>query len=310
MKECLEINTKEATVLTNESGETLIRKIDFEGIRLLYGKLKFIKPVPVLVYNESPYIEMYFSLAGSLNIYFSESFEESFIATGCHNIYYIPVSGFYINPPILEEENISVQIQFTEDYFKRFIPEGDSLFHEFIRKIGKGEFSAINKTALQITTEMFTILNDIVHCEKEGILKQLFIETNVLKLLFLQFEQYGLANAIVNKTSVKLYDVEKINLVKDLLDNNISYAHSMGELCRKSGLNDFKLKKGFKELFGVTVFGYLHELRMEKAKDMLNNTIKPIVEIAEYCGYSYVQSFSTAFRKRYGITPEKFRKSK
>jgi AraC-like DNA-binding protein len=262
------------------------------------------------VHNESPYIEMYFSLAGSRDIYILENFERSFITAGCHNLYYIPVSGFYIKPPIDEEENISVQIQFTEDYFKRFLPTGHSLFSEFVKKINKKEFSSISKTALPITTEMFIILNDIVHCEKEGILKQLFIETNVLKLLLLQFEQYGLSATAKEKPSVKLYDVEKLNIVKSLLDQDISYPHSMGELCRKSGLNDFKLKKGFKELFGVTVFGYLHELRMEKAKELLNDNLKPIVEIAEYCGYTYVQSFSTAFRRRYGITPEKFRKKK
>jgi AraC-like DNA-binding protein len=161
---------------------------------------------------------------------------------------------------------------------------------------------------LRITGEMYSILNDVVQCEKEGIIRQLFIETSVLKLLLLQFEQCGAVTKINEGNAVKPYDVEKYDLVKKLLEDNIAYSHSLGELSRKSGLNDFKLKKGFKELYGTTVFGYLHDLRMAKAQEMLRETERPVAEIAECCGYAYVQSFSTAFKNRYGITPEKYRK--
>lgn len=294
--------------LSGSFGETFIKKIDFSGVRLLYGKLKFIRPVPVQVINDSPYIEMYFSLAGSRDVYFTQSSHRSSVGAGYHNLFYIPDSNFYIEPSATEEESISVQIQFTEAYFRRFMPEEHSLLSAFLKKMDDKEFSVLSFGHLRITGEMYAILNDIVQCEKEGIIRQLYIETNVLKLLLLQFEQCGAVTGINEGNGVKQYDIEKYDLVKKLLEDNIAYGHSLGELSRKSGLNDFKLKKGFKELYGTTVFGYLHELRMTKAKEILRESERSVAEIAECCGYAYVQSFSTAFKSRYGITPEKFRK--
>lgn len=285
-------------------GDALIKKVDFSGIRLLYGRLKFIKPVPVRVISDSPHIEMFFSLAGSRDSHFVQSGTRASVGAGYHNLYYIPDDNFYIEPTADELESIYVQVQFTQDYFKRFLPEDHLLLEAFVNKMDKGEFSVLSAGHLRISSEMYAILNDIVHCEKEGIIRQLFIETNVLKLLLLQIEQC----ISVGEDKIKQYDPEKFILVKKFLEENIAYEHSLAELSRRSGLNDFKLKKGFKALFGNTVFGYLHELRMVRAAQLLAEENMPIAEIAECCGYAYVQSFSTAFKRRYGTTPEKFRK--
>jgi len=293
---------------SGDISKTSYKKIDFKGIRLLYGKLAFTKPVPLQVENSVPYIEMYFSLSGSREMHFTQSDKRSTIKTGKHNVLYIPDTEFYIEPSEDEEENISLQIQFTQDYFMRFMPAGSSMSSRFIATIKKGSLCILSPKALKITPEMYGVLNDIVHCNKEGVLKQLFLETNILKLLLLQFEQFETAAEKKEYEHIKKYDIEKLQLVKTLLEENISHAHSLTELSRKSGLNDFKLKKGFKELFGTTVFSYLHELRMENAKTMLYDETKSIAEIAGHCGYLYVQSFTTAFKNKYGITPEKFRK--
>lgn len=285
-----------------------IKKIDFDGIRLLYGKLAFIQPVPLQIENSAPYTEMFFSLSGSREINFTQSGKRCSFKPGRHNIIYIPDTEFYIEPPVENEENIAVQVQFTQDYFMRFIPSGSSMSSDFISSVSNGKLCTLSPKALKITPEMYTVLNDIVYCEREGLLKQLFLETNILKLLLLQFEQ--LENHAVKKEykHIKKYDIEKLHRAKKLLEDDISHHHSLAELSRNSGLNDFKLKKGFKELFGTTVFGYLHELRMENARTMLFEDTKSTSEIAGLCGYAYVQSFTTAFKNKYGTTPEKFRK--
>ncbi|MFT4016884.1 MAG: helix-turn-helix transcriptional regulator [Agriterribacter sp.] len=77
-------------------------------------------------------------------------------------------------------------------------------------------------------------------------------------------------------------------------------------MAHKVGINDLKLKSGFKALFGNTVFGYLHALRMQKANELLQQNELTISEIAAYCGYEYVQHFITAFKKNYGVTPGYF----
>ncbi|PZR20491.1 MAG: hypothetical protein DI539_10595 [Flavobacterium psychrophilum] len=289
-------------------GNRLVRKIDFDGIRFLYGKLKFIRPIPVQVVNDAPYIVMFFSLAGSRDSYFTESNKRSTVAAGYHNLYYIPDSKFFIEPSATDEENIYVQVQFTQDYFRRFTPVDHSLLSAFVKKIDNREFSVLSFGNMRITGEMYAILNKMVQCDKEGIIKQLYIEANALKLLLLQFDQCGSVANVPKGKNVKQHDLEKFESVKEYLENNIAHNHSLTELSRRSGLNDFKLKKGFKELFGTTVFSYLHELRMSKAAELLRDEEKTIAEIAECCGYAYVQSFCTAFKQKYGISPEKYRK--
>jgi len=289
-------------------GETAFRKINFNGIRLLYGKLKFKKPVPVKMQNSNPYIEMYFSLAGTRDMLFTQSNVRCSIAPGFQNLFYIPDSEFYIEPLANEEENITLQIQFTEEYFKRLMPVENNLFIAFTNNVNNRQFAMLNAANLAITPKMYNVLNDIVHCEKEGIIKQLHIEANILKLLQLQFEQYEVLLQKKECSFVKEYDIEKLFHAKELVEQNITNPYSLIELAHKTGLNDFKLKKGFKELFGTTVFGYLHEIRMQKAREMLFDTETGIADIAEYCGYSYMQSFTKAFKEKHGMTPEKFRK--
>ena len=107
--------------------------------------------------------------------------------------------------------------------------------------------------------------------------------------------------------AIKIYDIRRLWHARYILNKYPERRHTLAALCREVGLNEFKLKKGFKELFGITVFGYLLHRRMEHAKKMLLESSGSITDIAENCGYTYVQSFSTAFKKLYGTTPEKFR---
>jgi len=288
--------------------DSSLKKNSFDGIRLLYGKLNFKKPVLVTVASSSPYIEMYFSLKGSRHMIFSQSRQQCMIPSGHHNMLYIPDTEFYIEPDTTNTSNISLQVQFTEEYFQRFLQMEDPLFVPFLEKIDKSSLSILSEHDMPITAEMYTELQDIVNCEKKGIFRQLFIETRVLNLLRLQFEQYEKLLVKKKYSFVKDYDIEKIYQVKEILDENINSSYSLKELAQKVGLNDFKLKKGFKEIFGITVFGYLSDLRMKIAKEMLSENNKSISEISEYCGYSFVQSFITAFKNKYGITPDKFRK--
>ena len=75
------------------------------------------------------------------------------------------------------------------------------------------------------------------------------------------------------------------------------------ELSRIAGINEFKLKRGFKEVFGQTVFGYLNDERMDLAKSDLLEKQKSITEIAFELGFSSVQHFSNAFKKKFGVSP-------
>jgi AraC-like DNA-binding protein len=69
------------------------------------------------------------------------------------------------------------------------------------------------------------------------------------------------------------------------------------------GLNEYKLKRGFKETFNTTVFGYLADQRLNLAQQYLRDTDKTAAEISAELGYCTPQHFNNAFKRKFGFTP-------
>jgi AraC-like DNA-binding protein len=74
------------------------------------------------------------------------------------------------------------------------------------------------------------------------------------------------------------------------------------------GLNDCTLKKGFREVFGTTAFGYLHDYRLEKARQLLSLGNMKVQDIVHRVGFSDGSYFAAAFRKKFGVNPSFYAK--
>ncbi len=104
-------------------------------------------------------------------------------------------------------------------------------------------------------------------------------------------------------------DKEKIIAVRDLINQRLDDPPNLSEIARSVGLNEYKLKRGFKEIFNTTVFGYLTEQRLLLAQQYLKDTQKTAAEISFELGYSTPQHFNNVFKKRFGLTPDSIRKN-
>lgn len=82
---------------------------------------------------------------------------------------------------------------------------------------------------------------------------------------------------------------------------------SLVELAHSFGINEFKLKYGFKQLYGTSVFRFQKQERMRKAKTLVENTSLPIKTIMGMCGYVNHSHFSKDFRMAFGIAPREVR---
>jgi len=91
--------------------------------------------------------------------------------------------------------------------------------------------------------------------------------------------------------------------------SDIQNPPSLMDLARQVGINDYKLKSGFRQIFGTTVFGYLQTCRMERAKQLLAEQQLSIAAIAHVVGYASQSRFCHAFKQRYGMTPIACRKA-
>src|SRR5436190_5047337 len=98
-------------------------------------------------------------------------------------------------------------------------------------------------------------------------------------------------------------DREKIIKAREILIEHIGEPITIKELSRKVAINECYLKKGFKELFGTTVFDFYQSQRMEHAKYLLYEKGLSVTEVSMLLGYSSISHFSTAFKKHTGLKP-------
>ena len=124
-----------------------------------------------------------------------------------------------------------------------------------------------------------------------------------MELFALQMEQLQALRRTRPDDKWNRLDREKLFAVKEFIETAYLEPLTLKELSYKFGLNEFKLKKGYKEFFQTTVFGHVHHLRMQKAKALLKEQGMNVSDVAFFVGYDNVSSFSTEFKKRFGCSP-------
>lgn len=195
-----------------------------------------------------------------------------------------------------------IQIQVNYKYiFDLIDPHSTIESAEILENMKNNNFIFLHKQTPPImTVEMHMILKEILGYSKKGIMQKLFIEAKIIKLLILIFEQF-------NEKDIE-EDLSKTpETIKKFLDENYHKNLKIEEISKIIGINQNKLRREFKEQYQTTIVNYISELRMLKAKKMIVNNRIMIKEIAIECGYEYVQNFTRAFKKKFGVSPEKLR---
>ena len=156
---------------------------------------------------------------------------------------------------------------------------------------------------------MQTAAKQILDCPFKGVVRQLYLESKAIELISLYLHQCSL-NVHPSKLSPQLCseEIERVQLAKEILLANLEHPPSLLELAQRVGLNDCKLKRGFRQLFGMTAFGYLYQQRMEKARDLLKVDTMNITEVAAVVGYTNPSAFGAAFKRMFGTTPSAYRR--
>jgi AraC-like DNA-binding protein len=176
------------------------------------------------------------------------------------------------------------------------ILEGDRLAPRF--HIHAGNFTAEINTAVQ----------QLVQTPYQGVMQRLYLESKVLELLALQLTQIQAANTLYSSSvSIKPTEIERVYHAKEILLSNLLHPPTVLDLAQQVGLHHMKLKKGFRQVFGTTPFGYLREHRLEQAWELLQDENLSVETAAHRVGYSHLGHFSNAFKRKFGITPGRCR---
>lgn len=197
-------------------------------------------------------------------------------------------------------------IEFSPATFCSLIKTGNDHLKEFAEKTKGSRPVLFSPLHLTLDADMHQCIYGIMNYREDEDLKCLYLYARVIDLLRLQQKSY-LRTITTQPVHLKTeYDKERIVFARDYLITHMDAPPSLTRLAGIAGMNEFKLKRGFKEMFNHTVFGYLADLRLEMARTALQKKQKNITQIAFELGYASLQHFSASFKKKFGVSPAKF----
>ena len=150
-----------------------------------------------------------------------------------------------------------------------------------------------------------TVLDALVNHSYSGSLENIFVNAKIHELLLYSLECLvdEKEEAFSCKFLANELDREKILKAREVLLQHIGDPITIKELSRKVAINECYLKKGFKEIFGTTIFDFYQQQRMEHAKYLLYEKGLSVTDVSAILGYSSISHFSTAFKKHTGLKP-------
>ena len=150
------------------------------------------------------------------------------------------------------------------------------------------------------------VLSQILQSKIHDSIKALYIKGKVYELLSLYFNKNEDPSIEQCPFLIDEENVRKIRRAKEIILQRMTNPPSLENLAVEIGLSLKKLKEGFKELYGDTVYSYLLDHKMEEACRMLNTQKYNVNEVGLRLGYSTASHFIAAFKKKYGTTPKKY----
>ncbi|WP_034042226.1 AraC family transcriptional regulator [Wocania ichthyoenteri] len=157
-----------------------------------------------------------------------------------------------------------------------------------------------------ISPSMAIVLNQLISFNLNQSIKSLYFKGKAYELLSLYFNRSEDANIEQCPFLVDETNVIKIRKAKDIIISRMSEPPSLQELADEIGLNLKKLKEGFKQIYGDSVFSFLFDYKMEVARKLLEAGDHNVNEVGHKVGYSTSSHFIAAFKKKYGTTPKKY----
>lgn len=275
------------------------------GMHFAYYKRSSRDPKRFRISNSEPIISLVYSIRNKSR-YTDATTGEAFARFDHrqHNLLYIP-DGCYCVDTVADENAETFVINFSIERFSSVIPAEHPLFQAFRTMVKQNRAGSLAEFNMPVRPAIQSILMDVLHSARTGYYKSLYIRSRVIELVMLQLEQSEMDPEPL--AAGESEEVKRMYEVKELITYDLSSHVSIIELAKKVGTNDCYLKKQFKEVFGTTVYGYLHKERMEKARMMLAESNRKISEVARSIGYKHASHFSLAFKKYFGYLPNKIR---
>ena len=157
-----------------------------------------------------------------------------------------------------------------------------------------------------IITSLSIVLNQVFNYNLHPSIKNLYFKGKAYELLSLYFNRSEDTNIEQCPFLVDEDNVTKIKKAKEIIISNMAEPPGLQELADQVGINLKKLKMGFKQIYGDSVYSFLFDYKMEFARKLLDSGSYNVNEVGLKIGYSTASHFISAFKKKFGTTPKKY----
>jgi AraC family transcriptional activator of pyochelin receptor len=271
---------------------------------MLFTELYIEADKPFCLYDAVPKesTESVFVILGDVESRFDNMREHLYFGKQQHNIQYnTTFSGTHIiHSPTFHACTITYHPEYLNSLVEH---EPVGALSNFCKHLEKKTNFLGASDAFYWQRRITEILQSIRQCQFNGITRYLFTESKLLELFVLQMEQVNSFQGNNTKECWSAADKEKLYAVKEYIAGSYLEELSLKAITYRFGLNEYKLKKGYKYFFQTTVFSDIHRLRMQEAKQLLAERTMNVTDVAYHIGYNNLSSFSYAFKKMFGYSP-------
>lgn len=251
------------------------------------------------VNRKKPALMLYVVLKNDMH-YNLSNLGDVHLKEGQFNIVYLPdIDGTAIFEGVGEYQNFKIcfPVELLQQYAAAF-----PYLDEFLQQVtGSDPVFLLNEPGW-VSSKISYIINQFLECTYEEDVRRLYFDNLVKELLLLLLLQKQRNGKDYTTYMQRLYEA------KSIIEKNTSRQFTISEIAEQIGLNEAKLKSGFKQVFGTGLFQFMLQAKMQKAWVWVLETNKPVKEIARLTGYTSMQNFVTAFKKYFNTTPGALRK--
>lgn len=288
-------------ILKNNAKSTTVNNEIEKGIVLLKFQNETNENQTITHKIDSSYIQFHFCIKGSSKFLFNNGNYSFDVADEHSLLLYNPQTELPLHLELPAKSWVISAIISIQKFHSLFSQEADYI--HFLTDDNKDKKYYDTK---EITPAIAVVLNQMLNFNIHRSIEKLYLKSKVYELLSLYFNHTGEADIEQCPFLVDEQNVLKIRKAKDIIIANMSEPPSLQDLANEVELNLKKLKTGFKQIYGDSVYSFLFDYKMEVARKLLETNQYNVNEVGLRVGYSTSSHFIAAFKKKYGTTPKKY----
>ena len=250
---------------------------------------------------DNSYIQLHYCVKGNCKFHFNNN-SYTFNVLDKHSIFlYNPQQNLPINLEILPKTSL-VSVLISIEKFHTFFSK-EASYIPFLSENNKNKKYYDNA---EINPNVLFVLQQILTAQNQSSMRDLYIKGKTYELLSLHFDSGENTSEEYCPFLIDDREVLKIRKAKDIIISRMSEPPSLQDLANEVGLNLKKLKEGFKQIYGDTVYSFLFDYKMDHARKLLESNQYNVNEVGLHVGYSTSSHFIAAFKKKFGTTPKQY----